>query len=456
MAKAPAEQALRPKHLRVALVWNGTMQAEDLLDAPRVVRVGSTADCVYPLPADVATTETLTVLEPTESSYRLRITPEMRGDVWLRGQRRSVSDLRAEEPIALSPDDFGVVSVGAVSLFFQQVRASERMPRRFFNFDAATAASLGLVAFLTVAFLLVLFLIIRPEMPEPDPFELSTDLVARFMVTPPPESILETMRDSGTETKDPGKQDRDDAGGKAAEKEEGRVGKRDAKVEQTEIAGERKDVVAARVRNMGLLGALSGGGESNAIAEALDVPDVSDVLGGLGSAQTILGRGAGGAGLRGVGEGGGGTGPGSLFGAGGLNTGVGAGSGRGLGKGKGGIGAAGRERKERAISVQTGTPKVNGYLSMEQINRVVRANQGNIKYCYEVELQRQPALKGRVELQWRVDLQGLVTSPRVASSTLHNARVEGCMVRQLRNWRFPKPDGGEVVVLYPFLFGMGN
>jgi hypothetical protein len=31
--------------------------------------------------------------------------------------------------------------------------------------------------------------------------------------------------------------------------------------------------------------------------------------------------------------------------------------------------------------------------------------------------------------------------------------VEGCIVRQIRRWRFPEPAGGGVVVVdYPFIF----
>jgi hypothetical protein len=467
MANTHSHGALGTHRLRVAMVWNGTVQAEELLLDAAPVRVGSAKGCLFPLPDEIVVPPSrspvqapaaLLLLEPSGSGsaggYRLHVSPEMAGEVWIGGERRSVQSLAALSPVELSPTDFGVVSVGSVSFFFQQVRAPGRLPRPFFTLDGPATASIGLAAFLATAFLLFLFLIVKKEMPEPDPFEMSTDLVARFMVTPPPESILEEMKkESGTNTKDPGKRDRDE-GGKKAAKDEGRVGKQDAKQEDTEIAGERTEAVAARVRNMGLLGALAGGGQKNAIADALDVPDVSDVLGGLGSAQTIMGRGAGGAGLRGTGAGGGGDGQGSLFGAGAVGTGIGAGSGSGLGKGSGGIGAKGRERKERAISVTTGTPKVNGYLSPEQINRVVRANQAQIRYCYENEVQRQPSLKGRVEVQWRINLQGAVITAKVASSTLRNAKVEGCMVRQVRNWKFPKPDGGEVVVTYPFIFGV--
>lgn len=476
MASSPASSRDSGLRLRVAMVWNGTLLAEELLLEPREVRLGSKPGCLFPLPDEILSPEQiegyrrsaargvapatqpapaeLLLLSPADGGYRLHVSEEMGGEVWLGGERRPVASLRAVSPVALAGTDFGVVSVGSVSFFFQQVRAPARLPRPFFTLDGPTTASVGLSAFLAVAFLLFLFLIVKKEMPEPDPFELSTDLIARFMVTPPPESILEPKaKESGTNTKDAGKRDRDE-GGKKAAKDEGKVGKQDAKQEQTEIAGERTEAVAQKVRSMGLLGALAGGGEKNAIADALDVPDVSDVLGGLGDAKTILGRGAGGAGLRGAGAGGGGTGPGSLFGAGAVGTGIGAGSGSGLGKGAGGIGAKGRPSKERVVSVSTGAPKVNGYLSPEQINRVVRANQAQIRYCYETEVQRQPSLKGRVEVQWRINLSGGVITAKVASSTLRNAKVEGCMVRQIRNWKFPKPDGGEVIVTYPFIFGV--
>jgi len=108
------------------------------------------------------------------------------------------------------------------------------------------------------------------------------------------------------------------------------------------------------------------------------------------------------------------------------------------------------------VTLQTAAPRVNGYLSAEQINRVVRANSAAIRYCYEVEVQRQPNLRGRIEIQWRINLAGSVTMSRVDSTTMNNPRVEGGIVRQVRRWRFPEPDGGEVVVTYPFIFGLAG
>ena len=439
------------RHLRVAMIWNGALQHEETLDRPQPVVLGYDKTSLFPIPEGISGTDRLVVLEPAGHGYKLVRSAGMGGDVWIDGMRTPVSRLGNE--VSLGPDDYGVVTIGPVAFFFQHVNAARRPPRAGLALDSGLVASLGLSLFLFAA-LRILLLLASWEMPRPDPLELPTDLIARFMVTPPPEDILEQLQNSGTETEDPGLRDRDEAGGRAHEGEEGRVGREDAQQEDTEIAGEHTGDVAARVRNMGLLGALSGGGEGNAIADALDVPNVSDVLSGLGSTRNILGRGAGGAGLRGTGAGGGGDGPGGLFGAGNIGTGTGVGRGSGTGRGSGGIGVPGRERRERQISVNHGTPRVNGYLSPEQINRVVRANAAAIRYCYEVEVQRQPNLRGRVAINWRINLQGSVTSARVAESTLGNARVEGCMVRQIRRWRFPEPDGGEVVVTYPFIFGV--
>jgi len=433
------------RHLRVAFIWNGTLQAEETLEEPRPVILGTGADALYALP-DTLPVETMTVLEPSGTGYRLKMDSQLGGDVWVQGERRDVRELGIDQQ--LGPDDYGVVTIGPVALFFQHVRAAKKIPRVLMPIDPSVLASIGLSLFLHTALMILLFVAAR-EFPVDNSLELPADLIAKFMVTPPPEDILEEMRNSGTDMDDPGFQRDEDTGGKRHEGEEGRVGNENAEQEDTEIAGEITGEVAVKVRNMGVLGALQG----DTTAAILDVPDLQDVLGGLGAVETIAGRGSGGSSLRGTGRGGGGDGTGSLFGAGGVGTGIGAGRG-GLGRGKGGIGVKGKKRGERIVSLRRGSPRVSGYLSAEQINRVVRANQAAIRYCYETEVQRQPNLRGRIAIQWRINLQGSVTTARVAQSTMRNARVEGCMVRQIRRWRFPHPDGGEVVVTYPFIFGI--
>jgi TonB family protein len=446
------------RQLRLAMVWNQAVLGEQLLEEPRPVVLGYGEGAVFPLPEAQAARGDVTLLTPSGDSYSLLLPPDARGALFLRGKRHEVRELLASSPsLTLGPDDYGVVSLGPASYFFQQVIPAPTPRRQLASLDGDTAMSFGLSLFVHVCVLLLMILA-QKHFAEEETLELPTELISKFLVSPPPEDILTQMKkEAGDGLDNAGLRERDEGGGKKTEGDDGKVGKADARQKQTEIAGERRGEVVTKVRGMGLLGALSGG---DTLKDALDIPSVGDMLSGLGSMKTELGQGSGGRGLRGVGSGGGGEGPGGLFGGGGLGTGIGSGSGSGGGRGAGGPGGrgtgSGSGRGEAKVSVQTGTPQVSGYLSAEQINRVVRANQAALRYCYESEVQRQKSLRGKVVIQWRVDRAGAVPSARVASSTLNDARVEGCLVRQVRKWRFPQPDGGEVSVLYPFIFGVGG
>ena len=450
MARSSQKAPVRERQLRVAMLWNGTLFKEQLYTEPGTVTLGTDAKADFPLPDNAIAEERITLFEPEGNTYALQPHPRFGGFVFLSGQRAAAHELRSA--VKLGPEDYGVLTLGSVALFFQHVRASEHARPVPSRRDAALMACFGFSIFVHVGALLFLFLVAAREFAPAGALELDADLVKRFLVVPPPEDEpLLKRRRSGTEVEDPGMRDRDEMGGKKHEKEEGKVGKKDAKVEKTEVAGDPKEAIAAKVKNLGLLGVLSGGGPSNSVNNALDTPSLDKMLGGLGSLHTVTGRGSGGFGLRGGGTGGGGTGKGVLFGAGDLGTGVGAGSGSGKGRGGGGVGLPGPKAKEAQLSLDNSAAKIKGFLSKEQIDRVVRANQAAIKYCFEVEMQRQPKLEGAVHMNWRIDLTGHVTVVKVAKTTLDNARVEGCMSRQIKRWVFPKPDGGEVDVVYPFL-----
>ena len=448
MARAAAKGPLTPP-LRVALLWNGALQAEQILTDAREIKLGSTKHALFALPDGVIEEDELTLLKPEAQGYALQPHRALAGFVTLAGQRHDAASLR--EPRALGPQDYGVVTLGSVALFFQYVRPQQQALPAKLERDFSVLACFGLSLFIHVTVLLFLFLIAAKEFAPAGELELDTELVKRFMVVPPPidEPLLQRKK-VGTEIKDPGLRDRDE-GGKKQAKSEGRAGKKQATQEDTKLAGEPNEAVA-KVRGLGLLGVLSGGGPGSGMKAALDTPSLDKMLGGLGAMQTVTGRGSGGMGLRGSGSSGGGTGQGSLFGAGEVGTGIGAGKGSGRGRGAGGPGAEGAKAKEAKLSLDNSAAQVKGFLSKEQIDRVVRANQAAIKYCFEAEMQHQPKLEGAVHMNWRIDLSGRVSVAKVAKTTLSNARVEGCMSRQIKRWVFPKPDGGEVDVVYPFLF----
>lgn len=96
---------------------------------------------------------------------------------------------------------------------------------------------------------------------------------------------------------------------------------------------------------------------------------------------------------------------------------------------------------------------IEGGLDRDAIAEVIRRNLGQIRYCYERQLSSNPELYGKVLVKFTIGAAGEVNEPRVDTSTLKSAMVEGCIMRRLASWKFPEPKGGtQVKVSYPFLF----
>ncbi len=97
--------------------------------------------------------------------------------------------------------------------------------------------------------------------------------------------------------------------------------------------------------------------------------------------------------------------------------------------------------------------KIEGGLDKEVIAEYIRSKLGQIRYCYERQLSAQPDLHGKVLVKFIIGPKGEVSTQSVGSTTLNNAKVEGCILRRVSKWVFPSPKGGtKVKVTYPFLF----
>ncbi len=94
-----------------------------------------------------------------------------------------------------------------------------------------------------------------------------------------------------------------------------------------------------------------------------------------------------------------------------------------------------------------------GGLSREEIQRVIDRTMGQMKYCYEREIQKSPDLEGKLLTRFTISPDGTVATSDVVQNTMHNAQVAACVQRIISRMAFPKPRGGGVVaVTYPFLF----
>jgi pSer/pThr/pTyr-binding forkhead associated (FHA) protein len=286
-------------------------------------------------------------------------------------------------------------------------------------------------------------------------------LVIYFMPPPPAMSVdefqdrfaeMQLDKPEPEEKKDKKPDANPDAGeGAKAKREEGKVGKKDAKMEKAK--GNKVDIQKAQkdreiAENAGLLGAMQdvGGMDGAFASSALDSSLTGGVGGLIGAKGTQIG--AGGLGSRGSGLGGGGT----AGGLGGLGT-KGIGSGKsGYGKGGGSFGAKG----QGGIGKVGGSPIILGALDRSLIDAVIKRNMNQIRYCYQRELAKKPSLGGKIIIKFVIAKDGSVSSASKKSSTMGSGPVEQCIVGRFMRMKFPEPKGGGIVIVsYPFLFSPG-
>jgi TonB family protein len=99
---------------------------------------------------------------------------------------------------------------------------------------------------------------------------------------------------------------------------------------------------------------------------------------------------------------------------------------------------------------------VRGNLDHAVIRSVVAEHINEVKWCYEQELVRQPNLGGRIVVQFKIDATGAVAASALQTSTMGQPNVESCVVKAVRRWQFPEPEGGGIVIVsYPFILTPG-
>ncbi len=180
----------------------------------------------------------------------------------------------------------------------------------------------------------------------------------------------------------------------------------------------------------------------------------ADIWGNLTGTEIGEGYGVGGLGVVGTGNGGGGTGMG-VIGLGntgliGQNTVDGKGSGYGPRNGAG-TGFGGKQKKQ--IKIRGGSKmKLTGSLDKSVIRRIIRGHINEVRACYNQGLVRNPNLSGRVAVQFLITNTGKVGRAAVSESNLPDKQTETCIVKAVKRWKFPRPQGGgNVMVTYPFV-----
>ncbi|MBN2498588.1 MAG: AgmX/PglI C-terminal domain-containing protein [Deltaproteobacteria bacterium] len=133
------------------------------------------------------------------------------------------------------------------------------------------------------------------------------------------------------------------------------------------------------------------------------------------------------------------------------------------GKGRGGVAgigpgglAGGTTGRRKVGGVVFKTRKIvrkgAGTLSREAIAAVVRKHLKEVQACYEKNLLLNPKLAGKLNMEWVISLSGSVSIVKTQTNTMQSPAVAICVSARIKQWKFPKPKGGTVVVTYPFIF----
>jgi hypothetical protein len=446
-------------------VWGTTVLSVRDLQPGESLGVGDALDAIVPVPDGMMISAS--PVRAAGQGWEIDASGALNGVVYLRGRMENPADLaQSGAPVPIVAGDHGLLQYGSLSIFFQLVTPPPKI---------AAKARIDWVFVLSFIFALVcigggltLIALLTTPRALDKPMELTSaeDLAVEFHLEEPiPPAPGEKKSDAGSGVKDPGAKDhKKQGGGKKAKGAEGALGRK-ADQDHTEAPGEIR-------QNLGGMSDVLSSDVGHEIQKTLgSISSVAEALGGLNSDKIVLGRGAG-LGFKGGGDGGGGDTDGVPFGSGTLETGWGPGKGGGFGAGSGGpggrgLGGNGRGGNGRGTGEGsgdgTGERKVAGTdapqpghgLTPAQISRVVMSRYGAFRACYEAASARESNLSGGVTVSFGVTPGGDVTGSRIQSSTLGNARIEGCILRQFARLRFPSADKA-TNASWPFIFKPGK
>jgi hypothetical protein len=433
------------------MVWNGTIVKEVTRYEPGDVTVGEDAKNTFVVPAPGLPPAFRLFhfsKDKQEPEYLLHLQEGMGGKLTVRDTTMSVRDFIKSPAVhpfesgyrsEVEPGDWGLVSVGDVGFFWQFVAPADRV-KAAFRFDK----NLALIGFAIAALMAVIIVIgyaLWDEKAKHPPTIAARQ--AKFIVEKhkePPKPEKEVKEEAVKESV-----------GKRHMGKEGKAGEPDKPKHLKTKIPRATQATIQKVSKFGALGAISSSTVGGPLKEIFssDTQGFGDKLGaamdGTGD-EFQMGHGTGGWSTKGTGTGGGGTGWGRVYGTSNIDT----------GGGRGVRARIGRKREKKVkYKVTTAAPEVEGFCAKEAINRVVRAHQGGIRFCFERELQRDPKLSGKVLVGWKINLEGRVQFAKIDNTSLQNERVEGCMLQNIRRWIFPKPEGGICVIQYPFVFKGG-
>lgn len=447
--------------LRVGVIYRGKILDEQVFRKPETVYIGDNVKAHFVIPSGDFPSR-FPVFYYRSGRYELVIMPHMTGKVNLRGklvvledaiQKGILKKRGSAWVLPLTSDARGKVKIGAVTVLFQFIPPPPKPPKlklprsiRGSILETMDWPYFWLqVFFLTVGY--IFYGIYIPSLPKPAPTTLE-DMSGRFAKLIAPELDQDDAKEKEEESEKDIKSNSTKAVAKKEEESSIKPRKRKAprsKAQRDQEEAVRRAEIRKKVAGMGLLKIIGGkgaNGEGGMISDVLGDGgkdrDIDTVLRGvkhIGIATNASQRSrkgdADGAKSAKIGD---------------LN----------IKKSSGKVALAARKERKVSGRASFGRPDIDGAMDQKSVSKVVRRHSRAIKRCYEKALKANPKLKGKIVVDWTINMRGRVERATIASDTVRDAGMKQCILKTIRRMRFPKPEDGPVPLSYPFIFSPSN
>ena len=473
MSKKPVQ-----KILRIGLFQNGKFIEERLIHARKSVTIGQGMSNTFVFP-DARLPRSFTVLEAgRDGQYVLHFNDAMVGKLSVADGTQPLSELArsgkarkqgAEYIVPIREDHYGRVAFGEgsdeVALLFQFVKPPPPRPKPVLPASmrggvingVMASAILGITCALS-ALLQIGFIAFALSQDWPEPRDIDYRMPDRFvsiMVDEPEEEEVEIPEPEVVEEGEGPGQGQEEApaepAGDGGEEEEEAAAEPQSAEERAAAEADRKRRMAEEVRSktiLSQLGAISseGGSLVDSLTEGAGKTSMDEAFANSQGIKAGV-AGAEKSGLRTSGSSDA-DGKGAAVGIEDMGKSAGA---RAAEKG---VSTGGkREEKQVKANIKYGEEKVvgTGVLDPGAISRVIKRRQSQIQSCYEREIKKNPTASGKVVVTFTIGAAGRVTQSRASSDSVGGG-VGTCVAGVIKRFRFPRPNGGEIIVNKSFVF----
>ncbi len=86
------------------------------------------------------------------------------------------------------------------------------------------------------------------------------------------------------------------------------------------------------------------------------------------------------------------------------------------------------------------------------INQIVASHRSSIRLSYQKFLRRDPSLAGKITVRFTITASGTISNITILENSTGNGELEQEIIRKIRMWQFDEIPEGDVTVTYPFVF----